>query len=262
MNLADIVIRLDSKILIIVRLIIIIIVLFSNNFFSQFGSPFKFDCDNFRQEIKTNSKEFSVEFLSKEIYDYYSKDSIQKNEIVISENLNLNSAFQKKFPGTITENCVNAKFLNNDFIQKIKGCNSNMKINLLDKKDSFYIFRVSGFEISGYYAFDERNKVIITTQNFPQIINDELIIDVGKRFSYKKSISYYKIKGGKIDYINIVYPALYEYKDLKIIKSLSGKIQAFVELINFDFIEVPSNNGGEKYERNPNKYCIKRISIY
>ena len=229
--------------------------------YSQSNSPFLFDCENFNQKIKTSGNNKNINFLSKEIFDYYSKDSIQKRELKTVEDEELNKIFQTKFPNTITKNCINSKMFVDDQIKKIKWCSDNLKIKILEKIGKFYIFKLSGFEINGYYLFDETNKTIIVTTNYPQIIDNSIIIDAGNVFFQEKEIKFIKLINGKIEYLNYNFPTMYNYKDWKIVKLPNGKISALFELIIYDLKEVPSDYGTKKFENDLEKYCIKRIAI-
>ena len=151
------------------------------------------DCENISLEVKSNSQ-MSIGFMNEEKFFNLAKDTIKKDKIKTLENKELTQIFQKRFPEKITHNCINSEIYLNYKLDKYKECNENLVIKLVDKKFNFYIFKYDGFEISGYFLFDENSAIIYPTNNFPQILeNGSVIIDVGNKSGLKNTLAYYKI---------------------------------------------------------------------
>jgi len=222
----------------------------------------KLNCDEFDYKSSSNTK-MNLRFLSVESYTNFDKDTIQKDKLKVSENIDLNKVFQKKYPNKITEHCINSKYYSDDGITNAKFCNSKSKIKLVGKKYNFYIFKLDAFEIDSYLLFDINSEVIYDMNNYPQILdNGKIVIDAGYQYGGNNILNYYIFENDVVKYIELTFPTGYKLQNIKLLKSFNSNPKVIGDFIRYDYKEVPSKEGfGKRYEFDQEKYCRKIIMI-
>jgi len=239
-----------------------LILLINLNIFGQSDLP-RLNCEEFDYSINSNTR-MNLKFLSLESYNETDKDTIQKDNVKTSENIELNKIFQKKYPNKITEHCINSNYYDRDSITNLKFCDEKTKIKLVDKKANFYIFKIDAFEVNNYLLFNADNEVIYTINNFPQILeNGKIVIDAGFEYGGYNVINYYVFEEKEIKYFEFIVPMYYHLQNLKLLKSFNHKTKVIGDFIRYDYKEVPNKEGfGKKYVYDKDKYCRKLIMIF
>ncbi|SHL24550.1 hypothetical protein [Chryseobacterium polytrichastri] len=216
-----------------------------------------FSCDDFTFNIESNTRN-SVEFLNKERYFQFIKDSIPKSKKpVIAENKKLNEEFQKKFPNTITEHCIHAKSFSQGKIEDTSFCNNKYNISLISKEYNFYIFKILAFEIDNYLIFNTNNKTIYSSNHYPIILNNgKFIFDIGYSYDGLNSFNYFKFKDNNVGYFELSIPLHYQIKNYNIINAFNG-LKLTAELTKYNVKETSPN----KSEDDKSDFCTKFINI-
>lgn len=236
---------------------------FSLQIFGQSEFP-KLNCEEFDYTSESNTR-MELRFLSLENYAEYDKDTIQKEKSKVAEDIELNKIFQKKYPGKITEHCINSKYYDRkNGVTNTKFCDTKSKIKLIDKKNNFYIFKADAFEINIYFLFDTNSEIIYDMNNYPQILeNGKVVIDAGYKYGGNNVINYYFFSEEKIEYFEFSVPIYYQLKNIKLLKSFNSKPKVVGDFVRYDYKEVPNKEGfGKKYDFDKEKYCRKLVMIF
>ncbi len=244
-------------------LLTLLLFLIQLKLFGQFKYP-KLNCEKFDYTIDSNTR-MNISFLSFENYIEYDKDTIQKEKPNIKENIELNKIFQQKYPGKITENCINSKYYNreND-VTNVEFCDRKSKIKLVGKKDNFYIFKADAFEINIYLLFDTNSEVIYDMNNYPQILeNGKVVIDAGYQYGGNNVINYYFFGEENVKYFELSVPIYYQLKNVKLLKSFNSNPKVIGNFIRYNHNEVSNEEGlGQKSDFDTEKYCRKLVMIF
>jgi len=226
---------------------------------SQILRPFDNEkCGSFSYSVK--AKNFiKIDYLNDEDFKMFKNKKVELNEIPKEENLKLLIEFKQKFPKIFSDSCATFSFYENNELREVKSC--NIKFKLIDKESDFYIFQMSGFEISGYLMYNGKTKLSIFTDAFPQILEDGRYIISTENGLNSTSIQFYKKEEkGYSDYELNISPRFrikeyYIYKDyfknLILVSSVTRKSLKLVE----------EGKNGKKYVFDENNGCNLKIKI-
>lgn len=192
---------------------------------------FSQDCDELIQNIQTNGH-FNIRYNENNSYQKF--DTLTSLNYEKVDSFKIINDFKSNFPKILDGRCLNVNTKNNtilDFIfcddSEREKFNSEIphlfgKFEIISSIDEFYIFKYSGFEISGYFIFNSKD-------NYFYHFNGEPIISSNKKFIY--SINNHTNSGLTVNVLEFE-----PYKELNY--SLSYNI----ELISHTLLKYHSTN--------------------
>ncbi|WP_131705371.1 hypothetical protein [Chryseobacterium sp. BLS98] len=226
---------------------------------SQILQPFDDEkCQYFSYTIKGNEA-IKIEFLDNENYNYLKAKKVELNLIFNSENPNLLAEFKRKFPKIFQDSCATFPFYEDNKLRKIKSC--NVKFYLVDKKSDFYIFKMSGFEISGFLLFNEKTKISRFTDNFPQILeNGKYIVSFDNGLN-STTINFYKKNEKSYNEYELRITPRFKIEEYNLYKNAYGNFDVIVTLSSKSLKLVEEGKNGKKYEFDKNNGCNLKLKI-
>lgn len=225
----------------------------------QIIKPFEDEkCQMFSYNIQAKDA-VKIEYLNDERYSRLKSSKIALDQVFKEENLKLLNEFKMKFPLVFSDSCATFSFYEDNKLRKVKSC--KVKFKLVDKKAGFYVFQMSGFEIYGFLLYNEKNKVSIITDNFPQILeNGKYILSIDNGLDsaviqfYKKAekdYSNYEIRIESRFRIDEYYLLEDHFKNLNLIFSVTSKALKLIE----------EGKDGKQYALDENNGCNFKVKI-
>lgn len=226
---------------------------------SQILKPFDNEkCQLFSYSIRAKNL-VKFEFLNDEYYLIYKSKKIELNPIVKEENTNLLKEFNQKFPEVFSEKCPKFSIYENDEMREAKAC--NIKFKLLEKQFNFYIFQMSGFEISSFLLYNEKSKISIFTDSYPQILEEGKYIFSINNGLNSTTIQLYKKDYEKyLDYEVQISPR-FRISDYFIYKDFFKNLNIGYSIDSKDLKLIEEGKNGKKYEFDENNGCNLKMKI-
>ncbi|KMQ63202.1 hypothetical protein ACM46_14825 [Chryseobacterium angstadtii] len=226
---------------------------------SQILKPFDNEkCQYFSYKIKGNEA-VKFEFLSEEDYNNLKSKKIKLNPIFNLENQNLLSEFKTKFPKVFQDSCATFSFYENNKLRKSKSC--NIKFLLVDKKSDYYIFKMAGFEISGFLLFNEKTKISQVTDGFPQILENGKYIASFDNGLNSTTINFYKKSEKNFNEYELNITPRFRIDEYNLYKNPYGNFDVFIAVSSKSLKLIEEGKNGKKYELDENNGCNLKLKI-
>lgn len=226
---------------------------------SQILKPFNDEkCQYFSYTIKGNET-VKFEFLSEEDYNNLKTKTIELNPIFNSENQNLLFDFKRKFPKVFQDSCATFSFYEDNKLRKVKSC--NIKFQLVGKESDFYIFKTSGFEISGYLLFDEKTKISQFTDSFPQILEDGKYIISFDNGLNSTTVNFYKKTEKNYNEYELRITPKFRIDEYNLFKNIHKNLEVILSISSKNLKLVEEGKNGKKNESDENKGCNLKLKI-
>jgi len=226
---------------------------------SQILKPFDDEkCQLFSYSIKAKDA-VRLEYLNDKNYLIYKSEKILLNPTLKEENLTLLKEFKQKFPEVFSESCPKFLIYEDDEIREAKSCNINFK--LIDKKFDFYVFQMSGFEVSGFLLYDEKSKMSIFTDSFPQILDEgKYIFSVGNGLN-STTVLVHKKDGKKYSKYELQISPRFRIDDYYIYRDYFKNLNLCFSISSKELKLVEEGKNGKKYENDENNGCNLKMKI-
>lgn len=226
---------------------------------SQILKPFDNDkCRLFSYSTKAKNL-IKIDYLNDEDFEMYRSKKVELNTISKEENLKLTSDFKIKFPKIFSDSCATFPLYENGVLRDVKTC--NVKFKLIDKKFDFYIFQVSGFEVSGILLYNEKSKSAIFTDDLPQILEEgKYVFSIQNGFN-STSIQFYKKEEKEYDSYELNISPNFKIMDYYIYKDYFKNLILVYSLTSKNLKLVEEGKNGKRYIGDEDNGCNLKMKI-